>query len=296
MEKTFSSEVKDELCLLNIKTLQAAAAELAAMLIFGENTDTDNIVIKSGRAENAARIQALLKKAGGQRIAIDVSERKNIYTVKIPKNAAENLGVYITEQGDIELDEEIIENENEKRAFLRGAFIVSGTITPPEKNYSCELFTMNENMAYIAAEILESLGVKANTVKRKEYFVTYLNDCESVTAFLGIIGAHTALLHLMTTQVEKDYRNQTNRIFNCRVANIDKMIKAAAGQCAVIERLMASQKWEELTPQLRALAELRMENKESSLAELGEKMSPPISKSAVNRRMSRLLELAKKLD
>lgn len=293
MKKTFSSEVKDEMCNLNIKNISEATAELAAMLIFGENTESDCILIRSFRAENTARIQALLKKTQNLRITIDISEKKNTYEIRVPKTVAEDLGVYISPRGDIELDEEIIENESNKRAFLRGAFIVSGTITPPEKNYSCELFTVNENMAYIAAEILESLGVTANTVKRKEYFVTYLNDCDSVTRFLGLIGAQASLLKLMAAQVEKDYRNQTNRIFNCRVANLDKTIKTAAIQCAAIDKLARTPAWDDLQDELKTLAMLRLKNTQCNLAELGEMMSPPMSKSTVNRRMNKILQLAR---
>ncbi len=292
MKKTFSSEVKDEMCNLNIKSVSEATAELAAMLIFGENTESDCILIRSSRAENTARIQALLKKTQNLRITIDVSEKKNTYEIRVPKDAAEGLGVYISSRGDIELDEEIIESEADKRAFLRFAFIVSGTITSPEKNYSCELFTVNENMAYIAAEILESLDIAANTVKRKEYFVTYLNDCDSVTRFLGLVGAQSSVLKLMAAQVEKDYRNQTNRIFNCRVANLDKTIKTAAIQCAAIEKLANSPAWEALQDELKTLAMLRLKNTQCNLAELGEMMSPPISKSTVNRRMNKILKLA----
>lgn len=293
MKKSFSSLVKDELCTLNIKSKPEAASELAAMLIFGENYNGNKIIIKTTRAQNAARLQALFRKASGEEIFIDVTGKN--YLVMVSKSTAESIGVYSSEDGYIELDEDIFDEDVKKRAFLRGAFIASGTITPPEKTYSAELFTYNENMAYIAAELLDSFNIHANIIKRKDYFVTYLKDKNSVSDFLNVIGAHSSLMTLMTTQIEKDFRNRTNRATNCKVANLDKTISASAKQCSAIEKLYHSPRWESLDDELKAIAKLRIEHKDLSIAQLGEIMTPPLTKSSVNRRLNKLVELTKEL-
>ena len=293
MEKSFSSKVKDELSELDLKNSNSCVAELSAILIFGENTGIDNnIVIKNDRAQTLARIQALFKRTLNEAPSIDVRNSRRGYSISVAPDAVEELGVFFSENGDIELDEDIFADEESKRAFLRGAFIISGTVNSPQKDYSCELFTSNENMALLASEILTSFGVHANTIKRKGYYVTYLKDKNSVSDFLNIIGAHNCMMELMMTQIEKDMRNRMNRQINCKTANIDKTIKASVRQCEAIEKIMKRPVWETLDEQIKQLALLRLENVELGLSQLGALLTPPMNKSSVNRKMNKLISLA----
>ena len=294
MKKSFSLEVKEELCGVKFKEIEARA-ELAAMILFGENISDGNIMLKTERAEIAARIQAVFKKAVGEEVFIDVLKGRKMFCVNIRMEVAETLGVYFSDFGDIELDEDVYETDEAKRAFLRGAFVISGTITDPLKGYSCELLTYNENMAYLSAEILENFNIKANTVKRNNYYVTYLKDRSSVFDFLNIVGAHSLMMEMMVTQIEKDFNNRSNREGNCRAANLDKTISASAKQSQAILKIQSSHIWNELDDNTRQLATLRVENYDLSLAEIGALMSPPMTKSSVNRRMNKLIELSEEL-
>lgn len=291
-KKTFSSMVKDELCEVKFKE-DEACSELAAMILFGENIENGEILLKTDRAQTAARIQAVLKKAVNEEISIDILKGRRNFCISISQETAEEVGVYFSPEGEIALDEDIYENENMKRAFLRGAFIISGTITDPVKGYSCELLTYNENMSYLAAEMLEFFGIKANTVKRNNYYVTYLKDCTSVSDFLNIVGAHRLMMDLMVTQIQKDINNRNNRASICKAANFDKTIAASALQCKAILKLQESPLWDTLDEQTKELAKLRIEYYDLPLSGIGQKMSVPMTKSSVNRRMNKLIELAK---
>ena len=131
--------------------------------------------------------------------------------------------------------------------------------------------------------------------QRKNYFVTYIRDFESAVDFLNIIGAHKSMMELMMTQIEKNVRNNVNRQANCRAANIDKSIRTSVSQCEAIEKLVTSPRWDALSEETRTMALLRAENPDKSLAQIGEMMQPPVSKSAVSRRMKKLIELAEEL-
>ena len=289
--KTFSHDVKDELCEVKFKQ-DDALAELAAMILFGENITDNEISLRSENPKIAARIQLLLRKTINEERMIDILKGRKNYCISFPASLSEQAGVYFDEDGEIAFDEDIYESDDAKRAFLRGAFIMSGTISDPKKGYSCELVTFNENMSYLAAEMLQSFGIKANTVKRNNSYVTYLKDKTSVGDFLNIIGAHTSMYNLMVTQIEKDIENKKNRTENCIAANVDKTISAAAQQIGAILKLKERPVWETLDEQTKALAELRMENFDLSLSAIGEKMVPPMTKSSVSRRMKKLIELA----
>lgn len=293
-KKTFSSMVKDELCEVKFKD-DEAVAELAAMILFGENIENSDILIKTDRAQTAARIQAILKRAFNEELIIDILKGRRNFCVSISQKTAQMAGVYFSDDGDISLDEDIYESEISKRAFLRGAFIISGTITDPQKGYCCELLTYNENMAYLAAEMLEDFGIKANTVKRNNYYVTYLKDSTSVSDFLNIVGAHRLMMDLMVTQIQKDINNRNNRSSICKAANFDKTISASALQCKAILKLQNLPVWESLDEQTREIAMLRLEHFDLPLSGIGEKMSVPMTKSSVNRRMKKLIDLAEEL-
>ncbi len=288
---TFSQEVKDELCEVKIKK-EEALAELAAMILFGENIVNNMITLRTERAGIAARIQLAFWKAIQEEVTIDIVKGRKNYCISVSTEIVERAGVYFSDDGEIALDEDIYESESAKRAFLRGAFIISGTIARPKKGYSCELVTYNENMSYLAAEILESFDIKANTVKRNNYYVTYLKDKNSVNDFLNIVGAHKQMMDFMVTQIEKDVNNRENRALNCQTANLDRTISASALQCRAIIDLKERPIWDTIDERTKELAELRLQFFDLSLTAIGEKMSPPMTKSSVNRRMKKLIDLA----
>jgi len=291
VNKTFSHQVKDELCEVKFKH-DEAISELAAMILFGENIANDTITLRSENPQIAARIQLILRKAIDEERSIDILRGRKNYVISFPAKLSEKAGVYFYEDGEIAFDEDVCETDNTKRAFLRGAFIMSGTISNPQKSYSCELVTFNENMSYLAADILESFGIKANTVKRNSYFITYLKDKSSVSDFLNIIGAHRSMLEFMVTQIQKDKNNNDNRTQNCFIANVDKTIAAAAEQCKAIMKIKDTPRWEELDDETKEIAQLRLDNFDLSLSAIGEKMTPPMTKSSVSRRMKKLIDLA----
>ncbi len=291
---TFSSMVKTELCEVKFSESDARA-ELAAMMLFGENLEDGQVVLKTDKAETAARIQSLLKKALKEELSIDILKGRKAYSISISDDIAEKAGVYFSDDGEIALDEDVCAEDSSRRAFLRGAFVISGTISDPKKGYDCELLTYNENMAYFATELLEEFGIKANIVKRNNFYVTYLKDTSSISDFLNIVGAHKLMMDFMVTQIEKDFNNRANRTSICKAANLDKTIAASAQQCKAILNLQKLPVWQTLDEDTKTLAMLRLDNVDMPLSELGRKMSPQMSKSSVNRRMKKLIDLAEDL-
>ena len=125
--------------------------------------------------------------------------------------------------------------------------------------------------------------------------VTYLKDKQSVSDFLNIIGAHKSMMDMMMAQIEKDVRNNINRQINCRTANIDNIIKTSVKQCDAIRKLKNSKTWNELDAQTKELAEYRLKNVDANLTQLGQMLTPPISKSTVSRKMNRIIELSEEM-
>ncbi len=179
-----------------------------------------------------------------------------------------------------------------RAAFLRGAFLARGSMTDPQKqNYHLEIVTENEEFAMGLNYLMNLCGFKAGTNYRKEYFV-YIKGAEKIGEFLRFIGAHSAYLALEEIRVIKGMRNEVNRLVNCETANLEKSVRAALEQVEVIKALKAKKLLAKLPPNLKELAALRLDHPEASLRELGEMATPPLSKSAVNHRMRKLLKIA----
>ena len=182
-----------------------------------------------------------------------------------------------------------------KRAFLRGAFLGGGSLSDPEKGYHFELVTGNEELCRDIAKLMGSLGFSAKVIERKKSFVVYLKESEQIVDFLNVAGAHGSLLLMENVRIMKEMRNQANRIVNCDNANLDKTILAAEKQIEAIEKINREKGLAFLPPKLREIAELRLEQKDLSLKELGEQLQPPLGKSGVGHRLARIQEIAERL-
>ena len=119
----------------------------------------------------------------------------------------------------------------------------------------------------------------------------YFKQSEYIEDFLTAIGAPVAAMDVMTAKLEKDLRGSVNRRVNCDAANLDKVVEATQGQLEAIRRLERSGRLETLPDKLQEAARLRAAHPEDTLAQLAEPCSPPVTKSALNHRLRKLVEL-----
>ena len=182
-----------------------------------------------------------------------------------------------------------------KRAFLRGAFLASGSISDPQKSYHFEIVCQKESQAELLQELYRSFELDAKIVLRKKYYIVYLKEGSQIVDALNVMGAYVALMNLENVRIFKEMRGSVNRIVNCETANINKVVGAACRQVEDIRYIQSKMGLDELPPTLREMAQIRLEYPDSSLKELGELCDPPVGKSGVNHRLRKLSELAKKL-
>jgi len=188
------------------------------------------------------------------------------------------------------------ESECCNRAYLRGAFIISGSMSDPQKaSYHLEMVCEYQETADYLRQVLEDCGLSPRLTRRKELLVVYLKEGEQVVDFLNLIGAHASLLKVEDARVRKSMRNQVNRLVNAETANLNKTISTAWRHIECIRYVDQVLGTNNLSPNLRLTAELRAKHPEASLQELGLYFSPPLSKGAVNHRLRKIEELAKEL-
>lgn len=306
---SFSAVTKEELARLSDQKSCCDLAELAALVrmdgtlqISAHQQYTLNVITES--APVARKIYRLAKDVLKRQVEIVVRRKlrlrkNNSYLVRIlPRGLDDlkNLGL-MDETGRIYpgISPNLIKRRCDQKAYLRGAFLAGGSINNPEGTYHLEIVSNDEQHAQALCQLIKRFKLRAKVSMRKNWYVVYLKESEHIVDFLGIIGAHHALLEFENVRVLKDVRNQVNRLVNCETANLDKIVDAAVRQLENIQFIADTIGLQSLPPTLRDIAELRLQYSEASLKELGEMLKPKVGKSGVNHRMRKIDELANQI-
>ncbi len=183
-----------------------------------------------------------------------------------------------------------------RKAFLKGAFLGAGTITNPTKGYHFEISTTSEILANDIKKLLNSFeGILSKVTMRKKEYVVYIKDSDQIIDVLAIMGAHNKVFEYENIKIEKEIKNKANRISNCDNANIDKAIAAGQRQLEAIRKIRENRGLGSLPDKLKEVAEIRIENPEASLTEIGEMLVPPIKKPGVSKRLSKIEEISQSI-
>lgn len=310
---SFSNNVKHEIAHEEIAKACCARAELAALFhtagtICIQGHEQLSIQMETESAIVARRAYSLIKYLYGVHPEILVMKNKrlrkgNHYILKAAERSDDILGdmriLYADGQGDrdihADIDSGLVRTYCCRKAYLRGAFLAGGSVSDPERSYHLEIVAHSDEHAESLADLIHLLGMNAKVVERKKNYVVYLKESEQIVRFLNLMGAHTALFSFENTRIMKDMRNAVNRVVNCETANLSKTVDAAMRQVRQIEYIRDHVGLEKLPARLRQVAVARLENKEASLAELGNMLTPPLGKSGVNHRLRRLAQRAEQL-
>ena len=298
---SFSQSVKDEILLHPPQSRHCRIAQLFGIFsLGGESGEKDGRAYIRFQTENinvARMCFTLLKKTFN--ITVNVSVRRSrslLYMICVYGADAENIRETLKSGETLETAAALLtERDCCRRAFIRGTFLVSGSLNDPERSYHLEIVCNDGKFADILKNTIVSFGVEAKIALRKKYHVVYVKEGDGIVDMLNIMEANNSLLSMENTRVLKEMRNRVNRSVNCETANIKKTVGAAVRQIGDIEFLISCGAFKELDKGLKEIAELRLENQEATLSELGEMLDPPVGKSGVNHRLRKLSELADKL-
>ena len=284
-EMSFSSEVKEELAKHISPARHCQIAELAAIMNFCGQYGRDekgNYTI-GFQTENEAVVRkgfTLLKKTYN-------IEADSVLSLSDVQGILQKIG---------NLEEPVsrllMKNSCCKRAFLRGAFLSVGSMSDPAKGYHLEFDCTDERKAEQLQEVMQAFDIESKIILRKKYYVVYLKEGSGIVDLLNVCEAPISLMNLENLRILKEMRNSVNRRVNCETANITKTVNAATRQVEEIEFLRVHYGLQNLPESLREMAEIRLENPDAPLKELGEYFHPPIGKSGVNHRLRKLSQLA----
>jgi len=207
---------------------------------------------------------------------------------------------FLHENGKIRegIAEEILADEQSCIAYIQGAFLGSGSCTVPGENaktgYHLEFVFTDKDTAQDFCDLLSEFELIVRLLERKDTFVVYIKSKEIISDFLSVIGAEHSLQKFSALVEKRDKANHKNRAQNCMAGNADKVAIASVKQVVAIRKLKESSTFAELSEELKELANLRLQHSMMSLQEMADYLN--VSKSCLNHRMRKLMELAAKCD
>ena len=298
---SFATNLKDELCKDVPEQESAIHALLYGFLLFSHKFSADEISFAVVH-EPTARLfaEALATHCGiSAKIVFHERARGTLYKVSIEK-ASERRKIleafyHAPKEPSLRINRANIENEEDVPYFLRGAYLVCGSLTDPNKEYHMEFgvsyMNLNRDLSTLIGEVLSQ---PKSTVRRGAYIV-YYKESENIEDMITYIGAVLSSLEMMNIKIEKDIKNRVNRRMNCDNANMDKTLNASMQQVEDINYIFEHKDESFLADELLQVAKLRLENPEMSLRELCESVNPPLSRSGVNHRLKKIGEIANAL-
>ena len=295
---SFSSNAKAELCRAQIGKKCCALAESYGVVLYCNTFRPDQLRIVTENPEFSARLPKLFKRAFGlefDQLPVETGG-KHIFQINDRAKLRAIFDAFgISHEGGVALHVNygMLEDDCCRVSFLRGAFLAGGSATDPAKRYHLELATSHRMVSRETDALLLDLGFRAKTVERNGSSILYFKQSEGIEDFLTFLGAPVCAMEVMQAKMEKELINDVNRRVNCETANLSKVVNAAGDQIDAIRLLQRRGILETLPEKLRATARMRLKHPEATLAELAEMSDPAVSKSAINHRMRKLVELAK---
>ncbi len=301
---SFTGNIKNEISSIEYGESEKMA-ELSAILNIGVKIYEDKFEIYTENISVARRIYLLIKEIyhveidmdtgynslrGNKLVLLSVHDKIDLILsdLCIQKN---NERIYVP-------DNYLVDEEHDKQAYLRGVFMICGSINDPKTSrYHLEFVISNEDTANYVNNLLNEFYFNSKVIKRDKNYMVYIKESEKISDFIKLLNARTSLFYYEDIRIYRDHKNMTNRLNNCEQANVDKMIQASSEQLELIRKLRETRDFDLLEQGIKDICIYKEKYPESSMAELAEIISTeterPITKSGINHRFRKIKEMVK---
>lgn len=299
---SFSTEAKKEIAALMPDKLCCRTAQIYGMLECAHAFSAEEISLQTEQEEIADLYDRMVSRICSvpRPVRTTLRRRTTLWQSTVPdadlrRQVLEHFG-HSEKDVTLRLNRANLDCDACARAYLRGAFLVCGAVTDPEKDYHLEFATPRYHLSRDLLALFREVNFPAKVVTRGGSYVVYIKGSEAIEDCLTYLGATKAALEMMGVKMVKSIRNDTNRRINCESANIDKTVQAAVAQVEAVRRIESVCGLSALPEELQAVARLRLENPDLSLRDLGALLDPPLTRSGINHRLQRILKFAADLE
>lgn len=305
---SFTTTVKNEICSLEFTNTENIALLSGFVRSNGKYTE-DEIELSTENAKVAKKIYLSIKSLYGidvtleQRTIANFNKKKNYFIYIRDKifDILNDLSVIDDDMNFIPNPKEyVVEDESDKKAYLRGTFLSKGSINDPKTSqYHLEFGYDNKFEAIFVQRLLNEFDMNSKIIIRDTKYMVYIKEAEKISDFLKIINAFQAVLYYENIRIIKEQKNNTNRLNNCEQANMDKIIETCNNQLKDIEIIENEMGLDLLDDKIKEACLFRKKYPETSLTELSNIISletgSNITKSGLNHRFRKIKEIAKRI-
>ena len=288
--KSFTERVREELA-ENLHSPQCCRRSmLCGILINADCSPDGGIYAKLSGRESTELVLKLMREIYGREATAEYSKSYGRISAEIVFGS-EKLAAMLREFSfGSELT--LFKCRDCSTAFLAGVLMSSANFSSPERESRFEIRINDPARADTLAGFFADLGHSPTRSERDGISSLIFKRSEDVEDILTIAGAVSSVMDLMQGKLMRELRGQINRNSNCEVRNISKVAVASQTQVDAIAAIRAAGRFAALPDELKETATLREDFPELSLSDLAAKHSPPITKSGLNHRLKKLLELA----
>lgn len=319
---SFSRQSKEEILKVDFEDDTCAIAFMSGLFhSCGQISKSGNkiyIKIVSDVEKLISFCERTIKKLYGDNVEVEIGDNYSInkntyYEIKFEIEKFRQLlldcGMIVLENGEttfnFDIDKNLLLEDEPRRAFIKGVYIGSSTssiklsqdsMQSCGSGYHMEFVSQSHEFLLEFSEILAEYNIIGKIFERKNSFVLYIKDVNTIQDLLALMGANKCVLDLSNEIVTRELRNKVNRQVNCINANINKTVEASLKQVAAINTIINTIGLESLPEDLQEIAVLRLANQEESLDELLKLSTIKLTRSGLNHRFRKLLKIASTLE
>ena len=287
---SFSSDVKEELSKVNnLANKIQVKYEFIGYLISNNSSVVGNKIRYA--TESQYNINRFAKLLSNLKIDYKIEMEGKSFVIKL-KNSEFNEIEIIDKKLILKIQENL--DEKNEKSLVKGVFLGAGSINNPDNKYHLEIRFSNQENEEIVLEILKKYNINFKKLDSQKNKSIYIKEGEEISKFLAFIGANKAVMKFEDIRVQRQMRGKVNRLVNCKAANLNKTLNASVEQIDAIRKLQQNGKFNKLEDNLKEIANLRLENPDMPLLELGKLLKNPVGKSGVNYRLKKIIEIANK--
>ena len=285
---SFSSDVKEELSKVNnLANKIQVKYEFIGYLISNNSSVVGNKIRYA--TESQYNINRFAKLLSNLKIDYKIEMEGKSFVIKL-KNSEFNEIEIIDKKLILKIQENL--DEKNEKSLVKGVFLGAGSINNPDNKYHLEIKFSNQENEEIVLEILKKYNINFKKLDSQKNKSIYIKEGEEISKFLAFIGANKAVMKFEDIRVQRQMRGKVNRLVNCKAANLNKTLNASVEQIDAIRKLQQNGKFNKLEDNLKEIANLRLENPDMPLLELGKLLKNPVGKSGVNYRLKKIIEIA----
>ena len=256
---SFASRAREEIAQRSLQKDCCVRAAAYGFACFAKYFDKGGLVLQTEQPHTVQLARELFARCGVQGDVLEKQRPSGVlyeFNIREPEQVARMHELFGTtgSETSLQIDPALIRCQTCVSAYIGAAFLCSGTVTDPQKEYNLEFLTARTNLARDFEALLAEHEFAPHRTRRNGVNLVYVKNSANLERLLRFMGAAGAAEEIHAQKAFKQVRNQTNRQTNCDTANLGKTARANAQTLRAIRYLQENDALETLPEVLQQAA------------------------------------------